>query len=84
MSGVHRSIRSIRVPARFEISADGPVIAVATFVLGLGPCGRTVLSLEIDHDPQGVMITQRHRDGTAATFFYPWPTITGRIEVQRG
>ena len=75
------SITRIRVPARFQIDDAGPTVAVATFALGMGPCGREVTALSLDADTAMLSIVQRHADGSTVAFLYPLAQITGRVEV---
>lgn len=49
---------------------------VVEWKLGLGPCGRTVTSLEASKDANGIMIIQRCDDHTAPDcFFYPHSVV---------
>ncbi|WP_242095486.1 hypothetical protein [Sphingomonas sp. CROZ-RG-20F-R02-07] len=74
----------IRIPSRFEVDDTGPTIAVATFRLGRGPCGKDVVELAIDFGKLALRITQRHGDGTETDFLYFYVDLTGRIEVSYG
>lgn len=50
------------------------------FSLGLGPCGKTVESLEFTEQTDRYVITQRCTDGERKTFEYMREDVSGRIE----
>ena len=66
--------------SRVRIPTDWNGGTIADFKLGLGPCGKVVLSLEIDYADYGAIVVQVCEDGEMKRFVYPWFQITGRIE----
>lgn len=83
---------SISFPAKWtepSPSSPRPVdaqsrIDVANFFLGRGPCGKTVVKLQVVPNGYGLEITQAHSDGTQKAFFYQWQDVLGRVEVETG
>jgi len=78
-------IERIRIPSKWANPAHGlserVAHAVADFGLGVGPCGKTVVMLEIEYAQHGVTIHQVCSCTERKTFVYPWHTVTGRVEV---
>lgn len=75
-------ITSIRFPAQFQ-DGSRDQCSISEFTLGEGPCGKTVTALDCEPTDHGFAIAQSHDDGTVKEFFYRWPQITGRIEIER-
>lgn len=73
-------ISRIKFPCRFFDGIEQRE-AVTVFQLGLGSCGKVVSLLECDYTDAGFEISQLTKCGEEKHFFYPWATITGRIEV---
>lgn len=78
------NITRIRIPSEWRDSQRGLVRAVADFQLGEGPCGKTVVRLEVNYLPHAVEIVQVCSCTERKTFLYPMHTITGRVEVTYG
>lgn len=70
----------IRIPARWS-NHDS---AVADFKLGLGPCGKSVDSLEVVYCDNFVTVEQKTTDGEWKFFRYHHAQLTGRIEETYG
>lgn len=83
-------ITRIRIPSKWYQPASrkdygGERFETAIFNLGVGPCGKEVIELDIDfqHAVSGVLVTQVCSDTEAKSFFYPYHTVTGRIEITK-
>ena len=77
-------ITRVRVPSLWTENFERRN-ATAEFGLGLGPCGKNVTSITVDFETAGVMVTQWcYEDDEKKVFFYPWHTVTGRVEVTYG
>lgn len=84
-------ITRIRIPARWqepdEMASTGVYRRmtersdVADFKLGLGPCGKVVISLDCKLNSDYVMVCQITDDGEQKDFYYPIATVTGRVEI---
>ena len=79
-------ISQIKIPARWwdegnEIFMAGWKKKTAVFNLGLGPCGKTVETLEIHYDDTFVTVTQICSDTEKKVFMYRVKDLIGRIEV---
>lgn len=77
-------ITRIRIPASWTDDAGYDMHAVADFVLGPGPCGKTVEMLDVHFHAYGVEIVQVCTCTERKVFVYPWHTVTGRVEVTYG
>lgn len=55
----------------------------AVFVLGLGPCGKTVDGLNVQYHEHDIVIIQYHDDGTFKEFVYQRRDVLGRITIER-
>ena len=77
-------IEKIRVPSEWRGADNSNELGHAIFGLGVGPCGKTVVVLEIEYSPYGVTIHQVCSCTERKTFVYPWHTVTGRVEVTYG
>ena len=80
-------ITRIRIPAEFRTDNSQTRTEVADFKLGLGPCGKEVVDLNLGADedyPGFIVVGQTHSDGTRKCFIYPPHTLTGRVEVTIG
>ncbi len=80
-------ITKIRVPAKWRVPSDMQRIeyetfATAEFSLGFGPCGKEVISLEIEVHDKFVNVTQIHADETSKNFLYRIEDLTGRVEIE--
>lgn len=81
------SITRIRVPSTWTVPCESKYIATETwhgmadFVLGVGPCGKTVERLEVEFTQYGVLVTQLCTCTERKEFVYPWHTVTGRVEI---
>jgi hypothetical protein len=69
------SLVRVRIPSRW---ANGE--GVADFKLGLGTCGKVVISLELDWARDCAIVTQVTEDREVKRFTYLHSQITGRIE----
>lgn len=80
-------IVSVRIPSTWaELHPSGQSVsnrdAIAEFKLGIGPCGKEVVEIEVNaelHNAFGVI--QHCSDGEMKSFLYPYHTVTGRIEI---
>ena len=52
------------------------------FKLGLGPCGKVVIDLDVRLEEGCLTIIQTHDDRTSKTFIYQLSDIAGRICVE--
>jgi hypothetical protein len=83
-------IEKIRIPSTWTLTGTSRYSATDTwhgtaeFGLGVGPCGKTVVVLEIEYSTHGVTIHQVCSCTERKTFVYPWHTVTGRVEVTYG
>jgi hypothetical protein len=82
------TITRIRVPSQWFNDtvgmARGTMHRTGEFVLGVGPCGKTVERLDILYHVWGVEIVQVCTCTEQKNFVYPWATVTGRVEVTHG
>ena len=78
----------VKVPATFREDNNSHEWrtrhAVADFQLGVGPCGKTVVRLDVHFHAHGVEIVQVCSCTEQKNFVYPWHTVTGRVEVTHG
>lgn len=80
-------IVSVRIPSTWaELHPSGQSVsnrdAIAEFKLGIGPCGKEVVEIEVNPDvPNAIAVLQHCSDGELKTFVYPYHTVTGRIEI---
>ena len=79
-------IERVRIPSTWTEKAPSGVVirhdAMAEFSLGIGPCGKEVVGIEINPDlPNAFAVLQHCSDGELKTFVYPYHTVTGRIEI---
>lgn len=79
-------ISRIRFPAEWRDDNARQHIRIADFKLGLGPCGKAVISLDACYEGNGrfLVITQTTADFEEKIFAYPVHTILGRIEITQG
>lgn len=75
-------ITRIIVPSRWTAEDGTEKNAHAEFLLGLGPCGKTVRELRCETQTAGVRIAQYCTDGSIQDFFYPAALLTGRVKVE--
>lgn len=74
-------ITRIRVPAAWRDHQNDGHQAIADFVLGIGSCGKEVVSLTCEIAEGAMMITQHCSDNECKRFIYPIHTLTGRVEI---
>lgn len=79
-------IERVRIPSTWtEKTPSGVLVrhdAIAEFSLGIGPCGKEVIEIEIDAELNNAFsIIQHCSDGELKGFVYPYHTVTGRIEI---
>lgn len=55
----------------------------AVFVLGPGPCGKTVDKLDVRYQAHDIVIIQYHDDGTLKEFPYQRKDVRGRLTIER-
>ena len=55
----------------------------AVFVLGLGPCGKTVDKLDVMYLEHDIVIVQYHSDGTLKEFPYQRKDVLGRLTIEK-
>lgn len=55
----------------------------AVFVLGPGPCGKTVDKLDVRFQEYDIVIMQYHDDGTLKEFPYQRKDVLGRLTIER-
>lgn len=55
----------------------------AVFVLGPGPCGKTVDKLDVRFQEHDIVIIQYHDDGTLKEFPYQRKDVLGRLTIER-
>lgn len=55
----------------------------AVFVLGPGPCGKTVDGLNVQYHEHDIVIIQYHDDGTFKEFVYQRKDVLGRLTIER-
>lgn len=55
----------------------------AVFVLGPGPCGKTVDGLNVHYHEHDIVIVQYHDDGTFKEFVYQRKDVLGRLTIER-
>lgn len=55
----------------------------AMFVLGPGPCGKTVDKLDVRLEAHDIIIVQYHSDGTLKEFPYQRKDVLGRLTIER-
>lgn len=55
----------------------------AVFVLGPGPCGKTVDKLDVRYQAHDIVIIQYHDDGTLKEFPYQRKDVLGRLTIER-
>lgn len=55
----------------------------AVFVLGPGPCGKTVDKLDVQFQEHDIVIIQHHDDGTFKEFVYQRKDVLGRMTIER-
>lgn len=53
------------------------------FVLGPGPCGKTVDKLDVRYQEHDIVIIQYHDDGTLKEFPYQRKDVLGRLTIER-
>jgi len=75
------TITCIRVPAAWVHEGTSRT-SRAEFLLGPGPCGKTVSMLESTFKDGCLCILQVHDDGTYKRFLYPLEQLLGRIEIE--
>lgn len=74
-------ITRIAFPCKWEDGEGVEARGLASFVLGPGPCGKTVAILSFTNTASEFIVRQRYDDGTLSTFAYMRRDITGRIEM---
>lgn len=55
----------------------------AVFILGPGPCGKTVDGLNVRFEEHDIIIVQYHDDGTFKEFAYQRKDVLGRLTIER-
>ena len=75
-------LRDRRALTSIKFTANVPHLGwtKTEFSLGVGPCGKTVESLEFAEQVDRYVITQRCTDGERKTFEYMKGDVSGRIE----
>lgn len=84
-----REIQEVLIPEMWGITAVPKVVTAeyekeAVFVLGPGPCGKTVSQLDVRYQEHDIVIIQYHDDGTLKEFPYQRKDVLGRLTIERG
>lgn len=58
-------------------------ISQSEFVLGPGPCGKTVDKLDVVYQEHDIIIVQYHTDGTLKEFPYQRRDVLGRLTIEK-
>lgn len=53
------------------------------FKTGQGPCGKVVVSLQVEKQEMGLSVLQFTQCGECREFYYPYSQIVGRITITR-
>ena len=83
-----REIQDMVVPMMWGTATMPKVVTAeyekeAVFVLGPGPCGKTVISLDVRYLKNDIVIVQHHDDGTLKEFVYQRKDVLGRLTIER-
>nr|UWD77055.1 MAG: hypothetical protein [Bacteriophage sp.] len=84
-----REIQEVLIPEMWGITTVPKVVITeyekeAVFVLGQGPCGKTVDRLDVVYQEHDIVILQYHDDGTLKEFAYQRKDVLGRLTIERG
>lgn len=75
---MHQTVSSLTLYCRSPVSDKIPA---HDFKTGPGPCGKVVVSLQVEKQEQGLSVLQFTQCGECKEFYYPYSQIVGRITI---